>query len=296
MNLSVTRIDDKLLTGEEEVDLARAIEAGVYAEHLLGNGDTSRPRDGDALQVIAAAGRLAWQELWTGNLRLVMHHASDFSRRHGLPFEELFQEGCLGLAGAMQRYDFRRGLRFTTLAHEYVLRAVAASAARRCGMLEGPLHRQRIRQRIRKTAEHVGETGIRELARLAGVSVEAAVAAQSRTTTLDEIPSALAVYVQEYDRVDGVGTDFLNLIGDEAGEFLRLRFGVGRPEHSLRQLATKLGISESTARRLEAGALDLARTVLSQDDERCVLPSSTRTDPTMKAMGSRLWALSAGGS
>ncbi|TRY20269.1 sigma-70 family RNA polymerase sigma factor [Tessaracoccus rhinocerotis] len=278
-----------LLTADEEVRLARRIEAGVYAEHLL-----ATERAGDvALVAVRDDGRDAWQELWTANLRLVRRHAMDFAKRQSLPVDDLFQDGCIGLADAMQRFDHGRGLRFTTLAHDYVRHAVAASAARRGGMLEGPLHRQRIRQRIRRAEADGGRVGRRELADLVGASPLAVEIARGHTASIDEVPSAQVVFVDDFDRVERVGTDFLNLLSTEAAEFLRLRFGIGRPTHSLRQLAARLSISESTARRLEAVALELARRVLAGDDERCVLPSETELDPTMQALGPRLLALAA---
>lgn len=279
-----------LLDADEEAQLARRIEAGVYADHLLARADGG---DDDALRAVRDDGREAWQRLWTANLRLVRRHAVDFARRQSLPVDDLFQDGCIGLAEAMQRFDFRRGLRFTTLAHDYVRHAVAASAARRGGMLEGPLHRQRVRQRIRHAAADGAEVGVRELADLVGVSPRAVAIAQSRTASIDDVPSAHVVFLADFDSVERVGTDFLNLLSREAAEFLRLRFGIERPTHTLRQLARRLGISESTARRLESTALDLARRVLTADDERCVLPSETEPDPTMRALGPRLLALAA---
>lgn len=276
-----------LLTAREEVELARRIEAGVFAEHLL----TASGRDTEAMRAVVADGRAAWQTLWSANLRLVRRHAMDFAKRQALPVEDLFQDGCLGLAEAMQRYDFRRGLRFTTLAHDYVRHAVAASAARRGGMLDGPLHRQRIRQRILRAEADGRALGRRELAELVGASTRAVEIARTRSTSIEEVPSAQVVYVAEFERVERVGTDFLNLLSREAAEFLRLRFGIGRPGHSLRQLAARLGISESTARRLEASALGLARQVLA--DELCVLPPEGAPDPTMRALGPRLMELAA---
>lgn len=279
-----------LLDGAEEVALARRIEAGVYAEHLL--ADPTRIHRA-RLESAAVDGRRAWRQLWTANLRLVMRHAMDFAKRQSLPVDDLFQDGCVGLAEAMQRYDFRRGLRFTTLAHDYVRHAVAASAARRGGMLEGPLHRQRIRQRIRKAETSGGEVDRHQLAGIVGVSPRAVAIAQAQVASLDEVPSAQTVFEADFARVEGVGTDFLNLLSREAAEFLRLRFGIDRPTHSLRQLAGRLGISESTARRLEASALELARQVLASDDERCLLRKDLEPDATMQALGPRLLALTA---
>ncbi|GAB3821265.1 hypothetical protein GCM10028820_29210 [Tessaracoccus terricola] len=279
-----------LLRAEDEVELARRIEAGVYAEHLLREG--TRP-DQHLLRKVRDDGREAWRELWIANLRLVRRHAMDFAKRQSLPVDDLFQDGCIGLAEAMQRYDHRRGLRFTTLAHDYVRHAVAASAARRGGMLEGPLHRQRVRQRIRRVEAERGELGHQELADVIGTSRQAVAIAQVHTAPIDEIPSAQAVFLADFDRVESVGTDFLNLICGEAAEFLRLRFGIERPTHSLRVLARRLEVSESTARRLEAAALELARRVLTADDERCLLRTDLEPDPTLQALGPRLLALAA---
>lgn len=264
MSISDVDLTAPLLTPAGEIDLARRIEAGLYAEHLLASG--AAHHDGEALARVRQRGRAAWQRMWLSNLRLVVKFARQAARRHVLPLDDLFQDGCIGLAEAMMRFDHRLGLRFSTLAHEYVRRAVGASAARRCGDLDGPAHRHRVRSLLHGLESETGAAPLRQLARELGVSLSAATTASVRTTGLDHVEAELEVADPGYERVDSFGTDFLALL-DEAGELLRRRFGVGCPPATQVELAEELGVSPSTISRLELRALEAARELL--DAERC---------------------------
>ena len=103
-----------LLTAEEEVDLAKRIEAGIYAEHLL----EEHPRYGDArrgqLRMLVRDGELARQQLLEANLRLVVSLAKRYTGR-GMPLLDLIQEGNLGLIRAVDKFDYAKGFKFSTL-------------------------------------------------------------------------------------------------------------------------------------------------------------------------------------
>lgn len=258
-----------------EYELARRIEAGLYAEHLLTTGGT---HDVDALEGVARRGHEAWQTLWLSNLRLVAKLSRPESRRHRLPFDDVFQDGCLGLAEALMRFDFTLGWRLSTLAHEYIHRAVKASAARRAGELDGSGRRHRLRILL---LEHAAQTAadehrtvhVREMARVLGVSMAAATGAGATTTSLDDMGCNQLVSDGDFDAVDGTGLDFLTLL-DDAGELLRLRYGLGVRCHTQSEVAQLLGVSASTVARMEKRALALAREIL--ESEQCRLP--TRRD------------------
>ncbi|MFC7589086.1 sigma-70 factor domain-containing protein [Nonomuraea antimicrobica] len=100
-----------LLTAEEEVELAKRIEAGLFAEQLLDSGG-SEPRIGDAadeeLERLAISGQRAKEEFIQANLRLVVAVARKYSGR-GMPLIDLVQEGNLGLVRAVEKFDYRRG-------------------------------------------------------------------------------------------------------------------------------------------------------------------------------------------
>lgn len=257
-----------LLTATQEQELARWIEAGLYAEYLL-QQDLVRDKDKDVLQEVCLRGREARQQLWASNLRLVVKIALEFAKRHNLPVDDLFQEGCLGLATAIQRFDYRLGFRFTTLAHEYVQRTVAASAASRCGTHEGPLHRHRVRQRIRKLAP--GETSVRKMAEIAGVTVEAVVTSQITRVSIDHLPTVATAPNQELAAVESVGLDFLELLTPPQARFLKLRYGLCGQPRSRKEVARNMKLSRAAAKRLEDEALTAARRLLQQD--YCQLPA-----------------------
>ena len=253
-----------------EVELARRIEAGLYAEHLLSHGS---PHDPAELAAIRERGAEAWERLWSTNLRLVMKIALEFARRHLLPVDDLFQDGCIGLAVALQRFDHTRGLRFTSLAHEHVWHSVATSAANRCGALEGSVHRQRIRSRIRRTVgtEEGHKMTASEVAARTGITADAVRTSRMHTVGFDELPAALTLTTGDFADVDRTGTDFLDLLPPQQAELLRLRYGLSGPAMSLKETARRLGMSPTTARRMSADALRAARGVL--EAEQCVLPS-----------------------
>ncbi|WP_022910522.1 sigma-70 family RNA polymerase sigma factor [Aestuariimicrobium kwangyangense] len=104
-----------LLSADEEIDLARTIEAGVLARAALdGDFDTDAPLDD--LRALTVAGDEAWQRMWQANVGLAGMLAGRVSRRHGLPEDDLVSEAQLGLAEAIMRWDHRRGTRFSTTA------------------------------------------------------------------------------------------------------------------------------------------------------------------------------------
>ncbi len=118
-----------LLTAEQEVELAKRIEAGLFAEQLLDSGRTE-PKIADAtdeeLERIAISGRRAKDEFIQANLRLVVAVARKYSGR-GMPLIDLVQEGNLGLVRAVEKFDYRRGYKFSTYATWWIRQAVGRS-------------------------------------------------------------------------------------------------------------------------------------------------------------------------
>ncbi|MCB0924343.1 MAG: sigma-70 family RNA polymerase sigma factor, partial [Mycobacterium sp.] len=104
-----------LLSAEDEVELAKRIEAGLYAQHLL----ETRKRLGEArkrdLAVIVRDGQAARRHLLEANLRLVVSLAKRYTGR-GMPLLDLIQEGNLGLIRAMEKFDYAKGFKFSTYA------------------------------------------------------------------------------------------------------------------------------------------------------------------------------------
>jgi RNA polymerase sigma factor (sigma-70 family) len=110
-----------LLTAEEEVELAKRIEAGVYARHLL-EQDPARPDAAD-LAALVADGRAARDHMIRANLRLAVSIARRYAHR-GSPLSDVVQDGNLGLIEAVARFDHARGYRFSTCATWWIRKAI----------------------------------------------------------------------------------------------------------------------------------------------------------------------------
>ena len=105
-----------LLTAADEVELAKRIEAGLYASHVLATGKrltVAKKRD---LATIVREGQSARSHLLEANLRLVVSLAKRYTGR-GMPLLDLIQEGNLGLIRAMEKFDYAKGFKFSTYAH-----------------------------------------------------------------------------------------------------------------------------------------------------------------------------------
>lgn len=133
-------LDEPLLTAEEVPLLARAIEAGVLATEARRSGGFGDATE-EELLAIEEQGRRAWHRFVRANLRLVALVAGQTAARSRLPEPDLFQEGCLGLMAALQRYDHTRGTSFSTYALFWIRSAVGAVSAGHLGALNLPTSR-----------------------------------------------------------------------------------------------------------------------------------------------------------
>jgi len=104
-----------LLTADEEIDLARRIEAGVYADHLLSQGLPHWASE-EELETVKQDGEAAWNRFYMANLKMVMAIAWRWARLFGVDADDVAQECCLALGGAIRAWDHKRGTRFSTLA------------------------------------------------------------------------------------------------------------------------------------------------------------------------------------
>ncbi|MEU9452399.1 RNA polymerase sigma factor [Streptomyces sp. NPDC048277] len=147
----------RLLTAEEEVDLARRIEAGLYAERLLAEGHT-RHR-GDELAALAADGRRAKDRLTEANLRLVVSVAKRFTGR-GLDLLDLVQEGNTGLIRAVEKFDYTKGFKFSTYATWWIKQAVTRALSDQSRTIRIPVHTVEVINRVaRVRRELMRESG-----------------------------------------------------------------------------------------------------------------------------------------
>ena len=140
--MEIPRITAALLTPTEECDLARAVEAGVIAQHYLDTADPCPLAAPDELAAVVSLGERARERFLAANVGLVVHLVRR-DARSSREQEDLFQEGFIGLVEALESFDWARGTRFSTWAVPYVRGRVAAARRLDRGGIRIPARRLR---------------------------------------------------------------------------------------------------------------------------------------------------------
>lgn len=266
------RFDETLLTAEEEVELAKRVEAGIIARAAL-DDETPTEASGEELCELARLGEDAYHRMITSNLRLVALVVTS-ARCAYVGSDELFQEGVLGLMEAVRRFDHRRGFRFATFALPWIRMRVAEVVATQAGRIGLPPGRAKSwRQAHARRMDLAAELGrnptIEELAGSWGRPV-AWVEQLLSWRFPAPLPESLAeepAADPEDGRIDELDAGrLLRPIRGELRRVIKLRFGLGEGEAmSVSQVATELGMSESTVRRRERAAMAILRAELDLD-------------------------------
>lgn len=129
-----------LLNAEQEVNLAKRIEAGLYAEHLLKTEqDSMTPKHARELHWVVQDGVNAKNHLLEANLRLVVSLAKRYTGR-GMLFLDLIQEGNLGLIRAVEKFDYSKGYKFSTYATWWIRQAITRAMADQARTIRVPVH------------------------------------------------------------------------------------------------------------------------------------------------------------
>ncbi len=128
-----------LLTAADEVDLARRIEAGLYAAHVLATKKRLTAAKKRDLATIVRDGEAARRHLLEANLRLVVSLAKRYTGR-GMPLLDLIQEGNLGLIRAMEKFDYAKGFKFSTYATWWIRQAITRGMADQSRTIRLPVH------------------------------------------------------------------------------------------------------------------------------------------------------------
>ena len=268
----------RLLTAEDEVRLAKTIEAGREAEAELEDADEAHR---DQLERTAQAGRAAFDHFVAANLRLVVSVAAQFSKRSALELGELIQEGNLGLLRAVEKFDWRRGYKFSTYATWWIRQAIQRGVAgsERTIRLPVALHDALVKVRA-ASARLESETGreptVDELAaatRLTPEKVRRALEGDHAVTSLDRPvgfdsdASDLGEFVaiagdspadEVVDRsyLQGVYDLAREHLDDRSWYVLQRRFGLdGRQTLTLDALGRELDLSRESVRKIESQAL-----------------------------------------
>jgi RNA polymerase primary sigma factor len=129
----------QLLTAAQEVDLAKRIEAGLYAEHKLESGGRLSARAREDLRLVAEDGQRAKAHMLEANLRLVVSVAKKYADR-GLSLLDVVQEGNLGLIRAVEKFDYTKGYKFSTYAMWWIRQAIQRGFADSARTIRLPVH------------------------------------------------------------------------------------------------------------------------------------------------------------
>jgi RNA polymerase primary sigma factor len=175
-----------LLNAEQEVDLARRIEAGLMAEHVLAAGRDLTDEQRRDLEWIAADGRACKEHFLAANLRLVVSVARRY-KVPTMPMLDLVQEGNLGLIKAVEKYDYARGNRFSTHAIWWIRQAITRSLSEQSRLIRIPAH----------VAEQI--TKLRRATRVLETELEREPTPEELATELDIAPERV-VQLQRWDR------------------------------------------------------------------------------------------------
>ncbi|MGC4810049.1 sigma-70 family RNA polymerase sigma factor [Micromonospora sp. DT228] len=274
-----------LLDAAREVDLSKAIEAGLYAEHLLGEdaapGGTERDRAD--LEWLVVEGERAKDLFIRANLRLVVSIARRYVRS-GMPMLDLIQEGNTGLVRAVEKFDYERGYKFSTYATWWIRQAISRAIAQQERTVRLPVHLVEDVNRMRNVARQLTrELGadpepeqiaaslgvtverVNELRRWSQdtVSLDTPVGDDGDTSLGDLVadsdapsPEDIVLSGLERQRIEGL----LNHLDDRSAGIMRARYGLedGR-EHSLTEVASRFSLSRERIRQLEIQALGRLR-------------------------------------
>lgn len=271
---------EPLLTAQEEIDLAMRIELGREASAKLDNPDLHfSAEECLELQRQIEDGQLAREHLGRANTRLVVSIAKRYMGQ-GLPFPDLIQEGNVGLMRAVDKYDYKRGNRFSTYATWWIRQAITRALAQKTRTIRIPLHMtERIRQMYRTAQVLEQALGHRptpeEIAsemELPPESVRGMMDASQHAIALerpvgDDGDSEFGDFIEDQDSPSPVEAATQHLLQETIEEvlseltprqshILRLRFGLGGGEpHTLEEIANKFGLSRERIRQLEKEAL-----------------------------------------
>ena len=267
-----------LLTKDDEVELSQAFEAGQAAAARLAENPSDR-REVARLRVEVARGEAARRKMIESNLRLVVSIARRFSAT-GLPLGDLVQEGNLGLLRAVEKFDWRKGFKFSTYATWWIRQAIARGAADRgARAIRLPVHVDEQVGRLRRTQTRLHESLGREptddeLAEELDMPVEkvlrlkdTAQAITSLDTPIGDDGAALQDFLEDDSAagpdelaVEAVGREaleqVLGALPERERQVLILRFGLdsGTPR-TLEEVGAVMGFSRERARQVERDAL-----------------------------------------
>jgi RNA polymerase primary sigma factor len=267
-----------LLTAEDEVELAKAIEAGLFADEKLSGGLPCRDAGRAELALLAADGLRAKQRLIEANLRLVVSIAKRYIGR-GLSFLDLIQEGNLGLIRAVEKFDYTKGYKFSTYATWWIRQAITRAIADQARTIRIPVHmvetinkmarvQRQLHQDLGREATP-GEIGaemglsaarVAEIQRIAQepVSLQAPIGEEDSDLgdfiedTDAVVPMEAAAFIMLQDQLEQI----LDSLSGREQKIIQLRFGLtdGHPR-TLEEVGREFGVTRERIRQIESKTL-----------------------------------------
>lgn len=276
-----------LLNAEEEVDLAKRIEAGLYAEHFLKELEAGEekvlPSQRRDLKLVIRDGDKAKNHLLEANLRLVVSLAKRYTGR-GMAFLDLIQEGNLGLIRAVEKFDYAKGYKFSTYATWWIRQAITRAMADQARTIRIPVHMVEVINKLgriqRELLQDLGrEPTPEELAKEMDITPEKVLEIQQYArepisldqTIGDEGDSQLGDFVEDSEAVVAVDAvsftllqdqlqDVLDTLSEREAGVVRLRFGLtdGQPR-TLDEIGQVYGVTRERIRQIESKTMSKLR-------------------------------------
>jgi len=272
-----------LLTAAQEVELAKRIEAGVFAQHMLDTAAKLSPTRRDELLALVRDGHVAKNHLLEANLRLVVSLAKRYTGR-GMPLLDLIQEGNLGLIRAVEKFDYTKGFKFSTYATWWIRQAITRGMADQGRTIRLPVHlveqvnklariKRDLHQQLGREATH------EELAAESGIKPEkvADLLDHARDPVSLDMPvgseedAPLGDFIEDGEATDAESTVISGLLQDDLRRVLatlddreqsviRLRYGLddGQPR-TLDQIGKRFGLSRERVRQIEREVMSKLR-------------------------------------
>ncbi len=265
-----------LLTAADEVELAKRIEAGLYAAHLLTASNSFTAARKRELRALVIDGERAKDHLLRANLRLVVSLAKRYTG-HGMPFLDLIQEGNLGLIRAVEKFDYTKGFKFSTYATWWIRQAISRAMADQSRTIRLPVHlveqvnklqriRRELNQELGREANHaelaheldITEERVRELIDLSRdlVSLDQTVGADDDASLGDFIADERASFAAETVVEGGLMRaqlqDVLDTLDAREAAVVRMRYGLdgGQPK-TLDEIGRAFKLSRERIRQIE---------------------------------------------